>query len=62
MHTKCLSGNLKGRRGRFRQRWKDKVRIVPKELGWEIVHWMHLAQDRDHWRGFVNTVMNLRFP
>jgi hypothetical protein len=23
------------------------------------VEWIHLAQDRDHWRGVVNTVMNL---
>jgi len=24
--------------------------------------WMHLAQDSDQWRAFLNTVMNLQFP
>jgi len=28
------------------------------EIGWEIVEWMHLAQDRDKWRALMNTVMN----
>jgi hypothetical protein len=31
-------------------------------IGWEIVDWMHLAQDRDHWRDLVNTVINLPVP
>jgi hypothetical protein len=33
-----------------------------REVGWEAVEWMHVAQDRDQWRGLVNTVMNLRVP
>jgi hypothetical protein len=32
------------------------------KLWWEIVHWMHLAENRDQWRALVNTVMNLRVP
>jgi cobalamin biosynthesis Mg chelatase CobN len=31
-----------------------------REIGWEIVDWMHLAQDRDQWQAVVKTVMNLR--
>jgi hypothetical protein len=31
-----------------------------REIGWESVDWIQLAQDRDRWRDHVNTVMNLR--
>jgi hypothetical protein len=30
-----------------------------REVGWEVVDWMHLAQDRDKWHTLVNTVINL---
>jgi hypothetical protein len=33
-----------------------------REIGWEEVVWMHLAQDRDQLRAFVNTAMNLEVP
>jgi hypothetical protein len=29
---------------------------------WEVVDWIHLAQDRDQWRALVNMVMNLQAP
>jgi len=45
---------------RPRHRWGDNIRMVLRETVWEDVDWMHLAQDRDHWRAHVNTVMNLQ--
>jgi hypothetical protein len=33
-----------------------------REIGWDGVDWVDLAQDRDHWRALVNTEMNLRVP
>ena len=33
-----------------------------KEVGYEGVEWIDLAQDRDNCWAVVNTVMNLRVP
>jgi hypothetical protein len=33
-----------------------------REIGWDVMDWINLAQDRDQWRALVNTVMNLRVP
>jgi hypothetical protein len=29
-----------------------------REIGWDGIDWIDLAQDRDQWRALVNTVMN----
>jgi hypothetical protein len=33
-----------------------------REIGWEEVDWIDMAQDRDQRRVLVNTVLNLRVP
>jgi len=33
-----------------------------REIGWKVVDWMHLAQERDQRRAVLKTVMNLRVP
>jgi hypothetical protein len=46
---------------RPRHRWDD-TKMDLQEVGWSVMDWTDLAQDRDIWRAFVNTVMNLRVP
>jgi hypothetical protein len=48
--------------GRSRRRWVDSIKTNLREIGWDGVDWIELAQDRDQWRARVNTVMNLRVP
>jgi hypothetical protein len=33
-----------------------------REIGWDGVDWIELAQDRNQWRALVNTEMKLRVP
>jgi hypothetical protein len=47
---------------RPRLRWDDNIRMDLREVGWEIVGWINLAQDKDQWLILVNAVMNLRVP
>jgi hypothetical protein len=57
-------GRPDGRRplGRPRRRWEDNIKIDLREIGFGDVDWIHLAQHRDRWRAFVNTIMNFRVP
>jgi hypothetical protein len=49
--------------GRPRRWWEDNIKINIKEIGLEVVDWIHLAQDRDRrWLAFVNTIVNLLVP
>jgi hypothetical protein len=33
-----------------------------REIGWEVVDWIHLAQKRDQWWALVNMIMNPQVP
>jgi hypothetical protein len=55
-------GNLKGRDYLEELNVDGNIRMGLREKGWEVVDWIHLAQDRDQWWALVNTVINLRVP
>jgi hypothetical protein len=61
---RILVGKPEGKRplGRPRRRWVDNIKINLREIGWDGIDWIELAQDKDQWRALVNTVMILRFP
>jgi hypothetical protein len=61
---RILVGKPEGTRplGRPRRRWVDDIKIDLREIGWDGMNWIELAQDRDKWRAPVNMVMNLRVP
>jgi hypothetical protein len=48
--------------GRSRRRWVDNIKMDLREIKWNGVNWIDMAQDRDQWRALVNTVLNLRVP
>jgi hypothetical protein len=36
--------------------------MVLREIEWDGVDWIDMAQYRNKWRALVNTVLNLRVP
>jgi hypothetical protein len=54
---------MKGRKlGRTRRILEDNIRLHLREVGWEDVKWIYLAQDKNQWRALLDTVMNLGVP
>jgi hypothetical protein len=33
-----------------------------REIGWDSMDWIDVAQDRDQWKAHVNMIINLRVP
>jgi hypothetical protein len=59
---RIFMGKPEGKRplGRPRRRWVNNIEKGLREIGWNVLDWIDLAQNRDQWRAPVNTVMNLR--
>jgi hypothetical protein len=59
-----LVGKPEGMRplGRPRCRCMDNIKVNFREIEWDSMNWINLAQDRDQWRALVIAVMNVRVP
>jgi hypothetical protein len=59
---RMLVGRPEGKRplGRPRRRWVDNIKIDLREIRWDGMNWIDMAQDRDQWRALVNMALNLR--
>jgi hypothetical protein len=40
----------------------DNIKMDIREIRWDGVDWIDMAQDGDQWKALVNTVLNLRVP
>jgi hypothetical protein len=59
---RILVGKPGGKRplGRPRRRCVDNIKLHLREIGWDDMDWIDLAQDRDRWRTLVIMLMNFR--
>jgi hypothetical protein len=49
---RILMGKPEGKRslGRPRRSWGDNINMDVREIEWDGVDWIDMAQDRDQWR------------
>jgi hypothetical protein len=59
---KILVGKPEGKipLGRRKRRWVDNIKMDLREIRWDSMDWIDVAQDRDQWRALVNSVMSQR--
>jgi len=62
--NRVLVGKPEGKSpiGRPRRRWEDNIKMDLQEVGFRVLDWIELAQDRDSLRALVTALMNLRVP
>jgi hypothetical protein len=44
----------KRRLGCLRLRLEDSMKFDLREVGWEGLHWIHVAQERENWRAVLD--------
>jgi hypothetical protein len=48
------------RKGTFRRRWEENIRMDLKEININTRDWIDSAQDRNYWRAVLNAALNQR--
>jgi hypothetical protein len=48
--------------GSPRRRWLDNMKMDLREIGWDDMDWIDVAQSRGQWKALVNPVIYLRVP
>jgi hypothetical protein len=61
---RILVGKPEGKRllGRPICRWVDNIKMDTREIEWDGVDCIDMAQIMDQWRALVNTVLSLLVP
>jgi hypothetical protein len=59
---RILMGKPEGKRplGRPRHWWNNNIKMDIRDVEWNRMNWINLAEDRDQWWALANTVMNLQ--
>jgi hypothetical protein len=45
---------------RLSRRWVDNIKMDLRGMEWGGMDWIDVAQEKNHWKTLVNTVMNFR--
>jgi hypothetical protein len=48
--------------GRPRLRWMNNIKMDLRDIEWDGMDWIGLAQGRGQWRAIVNKVIDLQVP
>jgi hypothetical protein len=64
MYFQILNNGYESERllGTPKCRWENNIKLDFKEIGYEVLGCIHLAQGRDQWKHNVNTLINSRIP
>jgi hypothetical protein len=62
IHNFIVKSEEKRPLGRPRSRWVYNGRMDLTEIGFEVMDWIDLVQDRDRWWAVMNMAKELRVP
>jgi hypothetical protein len=64
IYNGILAGKPEGKRPLRRpsRRGVDDIKMDFRVIGWSVMNWADVIEDRDQWRALVNTIMNFRVP